>query len=351
MLVDGESFPAVFILGAGASRGAIKHVLHNQKRIKPPLNSDFFDIAATFARAEGNNSAPQRRLERLQKAFKQNFGLRRTPTMEEAFSLLYVTKDFPEIYRVGPGRRPLAGDSREIDDFLRLLFPILTALDRGNNLETGYDRLAGSLTRGDVLLTLNYDTMLDSALHRRGWDPRDGYTINGDQRKIGWKAISLPDRDAHLAVDLIKLHGSANWFVRGSTSNLKKVFSSKPVRITAPRENEIGRHIRQIVPPIYGKIFEHAHWHALWTRAFRALCEARILVVVGCSLIDTDFHLRALLSRVVKTRKANNDKFLRIYLVDKAKVRSKWQSVFKACHHRVVVYPTFEQFLKREIEQ
>jgi hypothetical protein len=64
---------------------------------------------------------------------------------------------------------------------------------------------------------------------------------------------------------------------RGSTLDLNKVFSSKPVRITQPRINEISGHIRQIAPPIYAKIFEHRHWQTLWTKAFKALCDAEII--------------------------------------------------------------------------
>jgi hypothetical protein len=136
-----------------------------------------------------------------------------------------------------------------------------------------------------------------------------------------------------------------NWFVRGNTSDLKKVFSSKPVRITRPRVNEISRHIRQIAPPVYGKIFEHKHWQTLWTLAFQALCKADILVVVGCSLIDTDFHLRALFSQVARTRKKVNKKFKLAWLVDRTKVRRKWMAVLKGSYIRLKEYKYFEQLL------
>lgn len=349
MRLGGSSYKTVFLLGAGASRGALKHVLHNGKRLKPPLNWDFFKVADTFARAEGQHSAARRRLDHLLKAFKQDLPVHRKPTMEEAFSLLYVAKDFPEIYRKGPGKKPVAGERKEIDDFFHLLFPILTKLDRGNDQATGYDRLAGEVESGDTLITLNYDTMLDSALHRRAWDPKSGYVISGTTGKVSWPATTGPLGESALKVKLIKLHGSTNWFVRGSTSNLKKVFSSKPVMITKPRENEIAGHIRQIVPPIYGKIFEHDHWRHLWTKAFNDLCEAEIFVVVGSSLIDTDFHLRALLSQVVRTRKKRQDKFARVYLVDKVTVRRKWQSVLKGSFAKVYACKTFEGFLRQEL--
>src|SRR6266446_1426809 len=267
MKVGRRNFKTVLLLGAGGTRGAIKHVLYNGKRIKPPLNADFFKVADTYARGDGVRSAAQRRLSRLRQIFKRDLPLKGLPTMEEAFSLLYVAKDFPDIYNRGRGRRRVAGVRKEIDDFLRILFPVLCLLDRQNQNQTGYDRLATALRVGDTILTLNYDTLLDSALHRRGWDPTRGYGIAGAQ-KVDWPIIKLPDDQVPLKIDLIKLHGSMNWFVRGNTSNLKKVFSSKPVRITQPRINELSDHIRQIAPPIYAKIFEHKHWQTLWTLAF-----------------------------------------------------------------------------------
>ncbi len=241
------------------------------------------------------------------------------------------------------------GVRKEIDDFLNLLFPILTILDRGNDRPTGYDLLVESLTAGDSLITLNYDTMLDSALHRRGWDPTSGYGITGSKEKFKWPPLPLAEGQARLRVKLIKLHGSTNWFVRGSTANLEKIFSAKPVKITKPRENEIGGHIRQIAPPIFAKIFSHDHWRALWAEAFEALCDAEILVVIGCSLIDTDFHLRALLSQIVRIRKEKGRPFRRVYLVDRLRVRKKWKSVLKGGVAKITPYATFKGFLQREL--
>jgi SIR2-like domain len=345
MIIGDREFKTVLFLGAGATRGALKHVLHNGKRVKPPLNSDFFKVADAYARGEGRHSAAQRRLSRLRVTFKRDLPVKGLPTMEDAFSLLYVAKSFPDIYNRGRGRPRLVGVPKEIDDFLHLLFPVLSMLDRNNDNETGYDRLAACLRKGDTILTLNYDTLLDTALHRRGWDPRKGYGISLTQNNVRWLKQAPPKNQSALQVNLIKLHGSMNWFVRGSTSNLTKVFSSKPVRITQPRINEISKHIRQIAPPIYAKIFDHKHWQALWTEAFKALCDAEVIVVVGCSLVDTDFHLRALFSQIALMRKKKSGKFRCVYLVDKIKIRRKWMAVLKGSYARSNTYSSFEKFL------
>lgn len=350
MIIKGQSVETAFILGAGATRGAIPHVLVKQKRIKAPLNFDFFNVAEALARASGSASADSRRLARLKKVFKTELPAKWPPPMETAFSLLYTAKDFPEIYASRPGPKPDAGERKELEDFLSLLFDILYALDHNSKGATGYDRLAGVLESGDVVITLNYDTMLDSALVRRGWDPKAGYAIGGSAEKVKWKPAAAVANQTAMGVKLLKLHGSVNWWVRGSPKTLSNVFSKKPVVITAPRTNNQSGKIRQIIPPIYGKVFGHSHWRKLWKAAFDALCSAEVLVVIGCSIVDTDYHLQALLRRAAKERKKHGDRINRVILVDKTKIRRRWKKVLKGAVGRFTEYAKFEQFLKKEIK-
>jgi len=336
-------------MGAGASRGSIRHVLLNGKRLKAPLNRDFFEVAETYVRARGPRSADRKRMDRLLRVFKDDLPTK-NPTMEEAFSLLYIAKDFPGIYRGRRGRKPRAGDLQEIEDFLRLAFGIFAELDQKSGEETAYDGLAARLGAQDTLISLNYDTLLDSALARRGWDPKTGYCLSGGGRKVQWKPTPNAADSKMTRVSLLKLHGSVNWYVRGSFSDLARVFESKATRVTVPRRNGIAGHIRQIVPPIYGKFFRHTQWQKLWQKAHTALCKAEFLVVIGCSLIDTDFHLRALLSRVGKCRKVKADPFRRIFLVDKVTVRRKWIKALKGRFSACSGAKNFQVFLTKELK-
>lgn len=350
MLINGVDNKTVFILGAGATRGAIDHVLINQKRLKPPLNGDFFKVADTYARASGPGSEDTKRVDRLKKTFKDIIPVKGIPSMEEAFSLLYISKDFPEIYKTGRGRKKVDGMQREIDDFLKLTFNILTAIDKLASTENGYSRLVNKLGPTDTIISLNYDTALDSALGRCGWDPKTGYGLGGGMRKVEWNPVNRDESLNIKDVRLLKLHGSVNWFVKGNYSNLSKALKSKPVFVSGPRKNEVKDHMRQIVPPIYGKYFEHSHWEGLWNQAFKALCEANTLVVIGCSLVNTDFHLRALLGRVVRFRKKNDALFRNAIFVAGTTTRRKWQTVLKGSYKRTNGYPTFEQLLRKELK-
>ena len=273
--------------------------------------------------------------------------------MEEAFSLLYVSKDFPEIY-VRRGRHRVAGVRKEIEDFLRLTFGILSAIELKVGQDNLYNRLAERLEPGDTILTLNYDTLLDSALVSAGWSPAKGYGLMGTTNKIVWR-MRRPDLSARLeGVKLLKLHGSLNWYVQGSFANLAKIFESKPTKVIVserPRTNEFQRLIRQIIPPVYGKFFAHKHWRTLWTSAHNALVDAEVIVVIGCSLVDTDFHLTGMLSHAVTRRKHDRNPFAKAVVVDRTKVRRKWLRLLKGCASSKVTLNSFEKFAKKYLRE
>jgi hypothetical protein len=209
--------------------------------------------------------------------------------------------------------------------------------------------MVSKLGSNDTLISLNYDTLLDSALVKRGWKPETGYCLGGGKRKVNWTPKNLdPEIDLE-KVCLLKLHGSLNWFVGGSFNDLSAVFTKKPVHVENPRKNEIRGHVRQIVPPIYGKFFGHDHWRSLWSKAYYSLCAAETLIVIGCSLVDTDFHLRALLGRVTQRRKNDNNPFKRVVFVDRSKIRRKWANALKGSYSKTSSYPSFEAYLKREV--
>jgi hypothetical protein len=349
MIWAGHDRRTVFILGAGATRGALGHVTINRKRIKPPLNGDFFRVAKTFVSAHAESSGLRGRYTKLRKALKDEFKLKGDPQMEEAFSLLYVSKDFPGVFGSGRGRRPQPGTRKEISDFLTITFGMLAALDGTKSRVALYDQLAGSLGSRDAVITLNYDTTLDSALVRAGWDPRAGYGLLGGKNKVKWH-VSRANLSPHLSgVRLLKLHGSVNWFVRGSYGRLSQVFDKKPAVVTKPRRNERAGHIRQIVPPIFGKFFSHKHWGKLWLQAFADLCEADLVVVIGCSLVPSDFHLRALVQRAATVRKKSGSQFHRGIFVDKAKVRRRWQKALSGAVNQVEAFSNFASFSKRHL--
>lgn len=263
--------------------------------------------------------------------------------MEDAFSILFVAKDLHEVYRAKPGRLPDAGTSAEVDDFLLLVQRILHVF---NGQQSSYGRLVSTLESNDTVISLNYDTVLDSALHEAGWDPAVGYSLKGGTKKVKWKPQPGIEDSRVRRLKLLKLHGSLNWFARGSTKRLHEVFDKKPSLVCAPSHNSRSGYVRQIIPPIYGKSFRHSHWAHLWMKAYEECLKADLFVVVGCSLINTDFHLRAFLSRVCAVRKKSGRRFHRVLLADRARIRRKWLGVLKGTFVDSELKPSFDSFLR-----
>jgi hypothetical protein len=77
---------------------------------------------------------------------------------------------------------------------------------------THYSRLVRSLEDDAILITFNWDTLLDRVLwETRGWQPSDGYGLQFRMLySDGW-VETLPSSST--SVRLLKLHGSTNWLI------------------------------------------------------------------------------------------------------------------------------------------
>jgi hypothetical protein len=99
--------------------------------------------------------------------------------------------------------------------YLQLIFLFASVVNEIQNgpVSPPHVAIAHQLSKGDHVLTFNWDCLMDRALHHAPgflWNPRDGYGI---QPKLvfrdGWHA---PDEvEGTSAVRLLKLHGSSNW--------------------------------------------------------------------------------------------------------------------------------------------
>jgi hypothetical protein len=189
-------------------------------------------------------------------------------------------------------------------------------------------------------------------LVRAGWNPSAGYGIKGGIRKVKWR-MPKPTKSSRLNdVLLLKLHGSLNWYVRGTFQTISTVFQKKPAEVIMtehPRINETRRYIRQIVPPLYGKFFGHNHWQVLWDRAHEALLDAEVVVVIGCSLLDTDFHLQGMIGHAISVRKRKGNRLKAAVIANGSKTRRKWFKLFKGSFVAKRGYPTFDAFARKHL--
>jgi hypothetical protein len=121
------------------------------------------------------------------------------------------------------------------------------------------ERLAG-------FLTLNYDTFLEHAIqaqHGRGID-------------YGVRVISSPQQDDRPPIPVLKLHGSFDWR------------HAWPIEIAAAADAELW------IPPGIRKEKSQYPFNAIWGAA-RELLDCDVLRIVGCNLGPNDWDLVSLL--------------------------------------------------------
>jgi len=153
------------------------------------------------------------------------------------------------------------------------------------------------LQPGDVLITFNYDCVIDYALRAGGtekWNARYGYGF-----KLGPRGSAL-EGDEHWqpqggratkanTVRLLKLHGSLNFNV---TENKKGVAS---IRLKQrPYTRQKGNMQFTIIPPEWHKAYDSQPFRTLWKYAAEAIYKAEELAFIGYSLPPTDMHATAL---------------------------------------------------------
>jgi hypothetical protein len=146
----------------------------------------------------------------------------------------------------------------------------------------------------------------------------------------------------------LKPHGSLNWFTSGSVQNLEGALQRKRSPIIEiggqPRANLAAGTVRLFIPPLYVKFFANPFWRAIWQHAFESARDASVLVIIGCSLIETDFHLRSILSSAIARRKR---KFKRIVIVEpSAKVVKELKTFLRGRGERTDEYKTFTEFVR-----
>jgi hypothetical protein len=163
------------------------------------------------------------------------------------------------------------------------------------------------LRDGDVLITCNYDLLLEQLLWDAGrWSPRDGYGLDFRivQLLPGYEKAQLASPSLNR---LLKLHGSAGWFENTRTG---RAFAGAELvsffvfgRDNGGLPNEFEFEDAQLLEPGYIKHPSlRPHLEPLWTSAGQALREADQVFVVGYSLPPPDRSMAAFLTTALAQR-------------------------------------------------
>ncbi len=288
----GGSRRTTVILGAGASRGA--SFVTGRVGVLPPLDLDFFQQVARLKTCdEGTRLLAFVREEHINEL---------RLSMEQFFSEADYTNRFHSELNVDKGARVRRYD-RALSDFYVVVAQVMGASTVGTCEFHG--RIAKLLSSGDSVLSFNYDCIMDAALRDSGgnrWDPaRGGYGFDIGGNRDAWRHPTK-GKPPKRSIKLLKMHGSLNWTLAGAAVSLRA--DGRP-------SSAMG----SIIPPSWFKSLTAEPYASVWKEARMAIRAARVLIVVGYSIPQTDLFSQSLL-KVEAGSKLKREKLDALVLVN-----------------------------------
>lgn len=284
------------VLGAGATRGA--QFVHDDAPplCLPPLNTDFFTQLQRITAAKHERDVSNV-LEDVLTLYGPNFDL----TLEQYFTQLEAM-----IATIDASSSSTVKFSVERLNIMRghLLNGLSAVLEQSADVAKANSKprrspcayhagLVDLLDPRDTIISFNYDCIIDHALRTSGnnkWSARYGYCFPNPDRVEGyqtWDAVDPPTRH-NASINLLKLHGSLNWFPFPADGTGSIRLRERPYKQGGNKEYEI-------IPPEYVKTFDKRPiFKRLWTNAELAIRKARTIVFIGFSFTPTDLHVEAL---------------------------------------------------------
>jgi hypothetical protein len=204
---------ATIILGAGASYGAS---CFENKRVSAPLDADFFRCVQSLDYLRKDNN-----IQNLLKFIRSEFDPNLRMPMEKFFTQIEALDHFyttAKIHR-GPAVQRYAYN---LEKYTATLAAIFDRLKREvGPLRCDYHEMLvellhhGNANYGhDVILSFNYDCLIDEALKEKAakrWDAAKGYGYDVKSGSDYWHKHNATGPQATHSIQLLKLHGSLNW--------------------------------------------------------------------------------------------------------------------------------------------
>ena len=171
-----------------------------------------------------------------------------------------------------------------------------------------HKELVKSMSGGDLVISYNYDLLLDNALYDVDGFSDAGYFVEFYKKLESGRWVRPGERKSEIT--LLKLHGSMNWLrceICGSNLLLRGQKFVSPYLSSiidkCPR-CEAGKEKLQrlMVPPLLNKDYHDRNINYLWLTAERLFRNIQRVVVIGYSLPATDFASETLLRRGVSLR-------------------------------------------------
>ena len=286
---------SLVVLGAGATRGA-EFIETGSPLCLPPLNADFFTQLQRVAAAR-HQPAIDGVLRDVLTLYGPDFQL----TLEQYFTQLEA---MARTLRASPAA---GAKSREAQITLmrtRLLVALSAVLEESADIAkqtsparkhacTYHKQLVESLRPRDTIVSFNYDCVIDHSLRTHAgerWSARWGYCLPNPANVDGyaaWESEAAP-HGQNKSINLLKLHGSLNWFPFPETEAGVFRLRERPYK-------QKGDKLYEIVPPEYVKsVGDRVAFPSLWSKAELAIRRAENLTLIGFSFTPTDLYVESL---------------------------------------------------------
>jgi hypothetical protein len=308
----------VVVLGAGATRGAEFVVDPSDEApplaCQPPLNADFFTQLQRIT-SDRHQDVVDGVIEDILEIYGPNFTL----TLEQYFTQLEAMLS---MVRDAIVAAPNLGPDDLVEKRTRLLNAVAAVMEESADVAKAesparqhpcsyHAQLVDVLRPRDTIISFNYDCVIDFALRSGGgrrWSAKHGYGFPRPNRVEGFEGWSGENavHGVNSTINLLKLHGSLNWFPFPAAASGTIKLRQKPYK-------QRGEKLYEIIPPEYAKsIGVKPIFRSLWTRAELALRRATTMAFIGFSFTPTDLHVEALFRLAL----AANRKLERVVVVN-----------------------------------
>lgn len=344
-----SSQKTVYVLGAGCSRN-----YQNRSEVpglKPPLDSDFFRMAAKVLTNKESIYAFHHLIFEMELLYHfRPYGVEALPKewVEEPISL-ESTLTFLDLKVQSASSRERERFEVARDLLIKLVRLTLNEALKGPACSL-HRRLTQLVKENDAVISYNYDILADNALLLNGVINENSYLI--PFRKVRFSEEWVNPRTSISNVKLIKLHGSLNWLFCNRCSSLLCYLGTKaPEDYSSDRPIDTCPHCGSgevgyvLVPPILHKSYGQPSMRLLWNTAELELGGADRVVVIGYSMPPTDFRSELLF------RSALGDKKVLVNVVNPDRqILNRFESLCRPIKQLLTVthYTSLEEFLDEE---
>ena len=314
--------PDLYILGAGCSRN-YSQATHRIRGLKSPLNRDFFKMASLVIENTGMkaDSLFMGEIHALIRKIAPLYGRNDAGldffdstelSLEDVMTMLDIDN---RLFSPNADQKMRSTESRELRAIKELLVRTMDYALMGSPCSK-HNALAQRMKAGDVVISFNYDILIDNALFNLGKMTDSGYKVNFFKVNQDGQWMRLDEKLSEIT--LLKLHGSLNWVRCGLCGSLFLYRFRKQTLIGAqefqcPRcsSGEIYAK-RMIIPPIQSKDYGDSDILFLWIQTDRIMRDFSRIICIGYSFASTDFDMVALMRRF----RAKQARIPEVHLVD-----------------------------------